>query len=95
MSAFRISGKNVIERAYGSAATSCDYGFNDCRYLQKVQLAVQERLHCNLVGGIEYGRRQPAGPCRRLRQRETTELVGIGRTEIQARGPDEIQEFYT
>ena len=48
----------------------CQHGFNDPGDLRKVQLPVEERLHRDLVGGIEYRRLQPARPGRRLRQRQ-------------------------
>ncbi len=94
-STLTIGSQNILERADDPAATLCDHGFNDCCDLEKVQSAVQERLHGNLVGGIQHGRRQSTSPCRRLRQRETTKLVEVRRAEVEARRSDEIQEFYT
>src|SRR6201999_2440424 len=82
-----VRSENVVEtadlhtlaaRTTLAGGSLCDHGFNDRRDLDKVQLTVQEGLHCNLIGAIENGRLQPTGPSGGLRQGEAAELVVIG-----------------
>src|SRR5262249_7595646 len=71
------------------------YGFNDRRDTGKVQSALQERLDCDLVGGVQNHRAQTAGACRGLCEGQAAELDGVGGAEVEPPALDQIEGLYT
>ena len=81
--------------AHRPPVTPCHDCFNDRRNTTKVQSALEKRLDCDLVGGVQAGaaasrrRAPPPAPA------QAAERLGVGRAEIEPPGPHQIEEFYT
>src|SRR5690242_1744474 len=95
---FGVCPQHVFETPDGSTGPTrhlLEHGLTDPGDSWKVQLPVEESLHGHLVRGVEDGRIQSSGPRRCLRERKTTEPFDVRRAELETRGPDQVEEFYT
>src|SRR6202034_1039637 len=86
---------DVVQPADGPPGASLHYGFNDRGDPRKVQSPLEERLHRDLVCGVQHYRMQPSGEGRRPGEREATELVVVGRQEVEAARLQQVEKFYT
>ena len=92
----RIGRQNLVQAAHRSPCSSLHYGFNDCRNIPESSIGVEERLHGDLVGGIELAQRAahqrgpPPAPDARQRKR-----CGSGARKSSRPALHQIQEFYT
>src|SRR5688572_9119514 len=86
-----IGGNALLDGRERTAGMPVERALDERGDFHEADAPVEERGDGDFVGGIEDGRREPAGVERRARQAQTREPVGVGREERESADPRQIE----